>query len=141
MRLTPVISKQEAQAAPNFIEAFCFSIDQIGRFVYILGDKVGGIYQVATVDITSPLKMPAVGVIISKPSATECIVQMSGLVVGLYNSLTPGSLIMPDTNGAPSHSVAYPSTGLRILQVVGLAVSSEDFRFMDGTPTKLRPIV
>jgi hypothetical protein len=140
MRLSPVISKYEAQAAPSFIEAYCFSIDEIGRFVYVLGDAVGGIYQVATVDITSPLKMPAVGVIISKPSATECIVQMSGKVTGLYNSLTPGSLIMPDTSGAPSHSVAYPSVGLRILQVVGLAISSTDFKFMEGIPTKLRPI-
>lgn len=55
----------------------------VGEWVYITGPSVSGRYQVARSDIGDYSKMPAVGVVVDKPSSTLCQVQWGGEVSGL----------------------------------------------------------
>lgn len=60
----------------------------VGEWVYITGPSVAGRYQVARVDFADYNKLPAVGVAVSKPTASTCQVQWGGEVSGL-DTLTP----------------------------------------------------
>ena len=81
MRLQPVTQSQRVRQ--NELLAYCFSTDSVLDCVYIMGPKVGVHYQVTKADITNPVKMPAVGIIVSKSGPTDCVVQVSGVIRGL----------------------------------------------------------
>ena len=81
--------------------ADCLSGDTVGDLVYITGAKVGNRFQVAKADPTSGA-VPAVGSILKKLSATECIVQFHGPVKNVYTGLSPGVAYFLGTNGRPA---------------------------------------
>jgi hypothetical protein len=69
-----------------------------GDAVYVSGpDKA-----VSRVDITDPTKIPVHGIVVSKPSATTCLVQTSGLVEGVVSGLTPNAPYFVSDEGRPS---------------------------------------
>jgi hypothetical protein len=57
--------------------------------VYISADRLGDLYQVDRCDIAQPHRRP-IGMVISKASATDCLVQTFGEISSIYTGLTPG---------------------------------------------------
>lgn len=103
------------------LPANCLATDDIGDCVYIRADRSGKYYQVGVCDPSDPDKMPAVGIISSKSSATECIVQPFGEVDGTYTGLTPGDSMYVGADGRPTHTP--PSPGIQ--QYIGEAWASD----------------
>lgn len=68
--------------------AGCLASDAVGDFVYAT-PPVLGVPQVAKADILSLSKMPSIGVIIQKLTATTCIVLYEGI-------WTPGPVLVPN---------------------------------------------
>ena len=63
---------------------------EVGDVVYVSGDKVGGLYQVDRVDITTTLKMPAAGIVVQKLTSTSALILSLGEIGGVYIDLVPG---------------------------------------------------
>jgi len=113
----------------NLALADCLASDGVGAMVFIRAAVAGGKYQVETADPSDFTKMPAIGMIIQKPSptATECWVQLRGQVVGVYAGLTPGEMLFVDDTGGlsdepPEPTVPQPS---KFAQNVGVALSGD----------------
>lgn len=68
-------------------DANCLAGDLVEGLVYVTGPAISGRIQVATADPNDLSKMPAIGMILSKTSPTECKVRMLGLTV--VGGLTP----------------------------------------------------
>ena len=118
-------------------DADCPSGAAVGDAVYVTGVKVGGVTQVATADITSYSAMPALGVIVSKPTTVTCLVQYAG-EVAVYSGLTPGRVYMLDQNGEPT--AALPTVGSdHYVQRIGIATSTDSMLLsLDTTLVKRR---
>ena len=98
--------------------ATCLASDEVGHFVYIAGPRVADTLQVARADITTIAKMPAVGVITAKQSATACTV----LLLGEY---APGVALTPNQRvwvGANGYAALTRPAAPAFLQVVGQAL-------------------
>ena len=124
--------------ASDYLSAYCFSTDIVGRAVYVMGDKVGTRYQVSTVDIDDINKMPAVGIIVSKQTSTTCIVQIGGVVRGLHAGLTPARPLLAQPSGLLGQSYVRPAAGQRWLQHMGVALSSTDVLLELQKPVGIR---
>jgi hypothetical protein len=85
---------------------------------------VSGFRQVTKVDIKAPSTMPAVGVIIDKPSATRCLVQSIGEAVGL-GVLVSGARYWIGTDSKITTVSPIPGGGERVvLQLAGIALDT-----------------
>jgi hypothetical protein len=82
------------------IRVKCLATDQVGQAMYIAGDMLGSAYQVTMADITDFTKMPAIGVLTLKSSATSGIVTSAGIIVRA--GLLPGRLYFVGSNGFPT---------------------------------------
>lgn len=116
-----------ARQAESYSQGTCSAGDAIGDLVCISAQLVGRIYAVTKADPADGLKMPAVGAIIQKFSATSCLIQKTGV---LPVSGTPdfdiGRTVYVGLDGRPTTVPPDPtlsSTGLAMLQAVGVAVS------------------
>ena len=109
---------------PSVIQTFtgvCAAGDAVGDLMYVSG----GSYAVSKVDITDYSKMPSVGCIVSKPSATSCVIQTAGLVSGVYAGLTPGKIYFAGTNSRPNVVAPVPGVSqLLFHQAVGIALDT-----------------
>lgn len=105
-------------------EVQCAVTDVLGRCVYIHDDEVAGRYQVRTCDPSDLSKMPAVGIIISKESDTECTIQTFGEVKGIHGGLVPNAPLYVASNGELDHDAPIPNGGEVYIQNVGEAISS-----------------
>lgn len=118
-RLTYVSGSSYGAAATTFT-ASCLLTDAVGDCVYMTGD-----YSVARADITDASKVPAVGVIISKPTTSTAIVRTHGEITGVYTGLVSGKVYFLGATGVPV--VSPPVAGLNpfvYIQKIGLAISS-----------------
>lgn len=106
--------------------AACSSSDAVGDCVHISADAVGGVLQVSRVDVTSAAKMPAIGIIVEKPSPTTSVVAYLGAVA--LGGLSPGRAHFVGTNSRPS---ATCPTGPALVQAIGFA--------LDGTRLMFNP--
>lgn len=79
----PLVGQFDVDIDRQRFSAVCTAAEAVGDFVYAFGSS-----EVRTVDITDFNLMPAIGVIISKGTATSCIVQFLG-ESGVYTGLTP----------------------------------------------------
>jgi hypothetical protein len=137
MRLQP---SSASGAAQQVIPAFCFAADAVGDVVYIMGNKVGDHYQVTRVNINNILTVPAIGLILSKDSSTQCLVQLDGIVRGLYTGLTAQKPLFINTSGRLTHAVpSYPTSGRRALQMMGQAIASDELFLNVKSPIILVP--
>lgn len=106
---------------PTF-NATCASSDVVGDLVRVTAP----LKVVSRVSITDVLTMPAIGVIIQKPSSTSAVVQCTGLIQGVYTGLTPGGMYFVGSNGRPTISVPTPGVGTSVfLQLIGVAVDAD----------------
>lgn len=109
---------------PAVIQTFtgvCASGDIVGDLMYVSG----GSYAVSKVDVSDYAKMPSVGCIVSKPTATSCVIQTAGLVSGVYTGLTPGKIYFAGTNSRPTLTPPVPSSSqLLFHQAIGIALDA-----------------
>ena len=124
--------------ASNTLTANCTAADDLGDCVKISGDAVAGVYQVTSVDITAPDPNPACGIIISKSSPTDCVVQVSGTMSGIYTGLTSGRLYFVDVNSRLDTAPPVPPGvgDTRYVQAMGQAVSDDVIVLAPAIPIK-----
>ena len=133
MRLTPT----STAGVPDVIRAFCYSTDAVGDCVYVMGDRVVRTYQVTKVDVDDIdiKKAVAVGVIISKSSPTDCVVQKEGPLDNTFFGMTPGATLFVGHDSRPTETPAPPTFGLkRVLQPIGHAIASDVLWIAPGQP-------
>ena len=112
----------------NTFPANCLATDAVGDCVYSNLDVVAGIYQVTKVDPNDETKMPAVGLIISKSTDTDCIVKMSGLVEGIYGAMDLRKTLYVDIDGGLTQALPLALPGDRMfIQAMGMAVDDGAF--------------
>lgn len=136
LQTTPIGS-----ATRSILEANCQATDAVGNAVRITGDIVGDKYQVTKVNIDSIPTMPAIGIIIDKPSptSTSCIVQVSGVVRNIYTGMTYHKRLFIDTNGKLIEGPpARPTTGFRAAQVMGVVLDADALLLNVESPIILR---
>lgn len=116
------IPRAKRLLAAWFVSAACDVADAVGDCVYVLGDRVGGLYQVRKADPLNAAKMPAVGIITVKHTTTTCEVAISGLVEGTYAGLTAWSQpLYVGADGRLTPNTPYPTAG-QTMRVQRLAV-------------------
>lgn len=123
----------------QFLVAFCFSTDNVGDAVYVMGPKVGDHYQVTASNIDDVATAPSVGIIIEKQSPTECVVQTTGIVYGVYAGLTPNKPLFIGTTSQLTETVPphKPTPGRRTLQLMGQAISATELLLSVRSPILL----
>lgn len=108
----------------------CLAGDAIGNAVYITGDSVNGVFQVASCDPTNRNKMPAVGIIISKPSSTKAEICFSGLVYASWTTFTPQTVYFVGTLGVLATSTTFGN----MVQPIAVAISNSFLKVIEGLP-------
>lgn len=107
------------KTAERVISVTCQTTDAVGDLVYVMaGNRV-----VKKADVLDYYGMPAIGIILTKPTTATAQVQISGLVRGLYTGLSPGRLYFVGLDGRPNMA---PPTGpaRRFVQPIGTAVDT-----------------
>lgn len=124
----------------SYAEAECAALDEVGDVVYISGDEVGGLLQVAKINIDVSPAQHSIGVIVLKMTSTRCFVQLGGELRGVYSGLTPGRRLFVDECSRLSHVVPNsPSVGVRLLQAMGTALTSNAVLLEIQDPCGMRP--
>jgi len=101
----------------------CLPTDVVGNFVYITGPSIAGLPQVTTVDPTDDAKMPALGIIVTKPTGTTCTVQLAGDVT--IPGLIPNKRYFVGSAGTLSPTPPVPTPGnYAYVQLVGIATDT-----------------
>lgn len=113
----------------SVIDAACLATDSVGDCVKITGVKSGSLYQVEKIDIDSDT-VPAIGIIESKSTSTQCVVRVLGILEGVYTGLVAGTSYLVDTDSQLTPTIADPPSGVRYIQVMGVAVSDDEFLVM-----------
>lgn len=111
----------------TLVYANCLLSDAVGNCVYITSDRSGGLYQVTTVDIEILVPNPAVGIIIEKTTDTDCVVQLHGILDGLFSGMTPNKVQWVDFSGSLTESLpsANLSPGYVWTQSMGQAIADD----------------
>jgi hypothetical protein len=124
----PVLESASQKATTVFqhsgpIEANCLDTDAVGDLVYVRGDSIAGLPQVARADIADFAKLPAIGVILSKAAPTDCMVIRRGIVD--VDGVMSGRLYFVGDDGRPTATrpVAM-GLGYVFVQIIGSALDS-----------------
>lgn len=121
------------------LPAECLSTDLVGACVRITGAFSGGYYQVSTVDLTDWSGGIAVGMLVSKSDSTHGIVRVSGIVEGIYTSLTPGLNYVIGTDGQLVRPGPTPLVSQRLyIQTMGWAISTDRFLLVPSPHVTIR---
>lgn len=125
------------RAGSEVVQAVCLASDDVRDVVRISGPPLGGKYQVAKLNIDANPTEVAFGVIISKDSATQCAVQLSGQVAQLYTGLTPGATMFVGIDGKLTHSIPIaPSVGVRSVHHAAMALAGDVLLLRFHAPTR-----
>ena len=109
-----------AGASPTFTGA-CFNTIAVGDLVYAAGSGKA----MALADPFNTSKMPAVGIVVSKPTPSSCVVQTSGVVSGL-SGLIAGQYVFISRAGRPTTTPPTPGPGETLAyQPLGLAIDTD----------------
>lgn len=109
------------------IPASCLPADAVGNCVFISGPKIGGYYQVRTVNPIVSNNIPAVGLVVSKDSPSVCTVQMFGITTAL-SGLNPGADYFIDLDGTLTSTIPLAPVGEKYyIQPMGRAMSTDEF--------------
>lgn len=131
--LTP--QSQSTTLQPETFAASCTSLELVGNFV-----RVSAASTVRNVDFTAVSEMHTAGVIISKATATSCVVQPRGVVSGLYSGLTPGAALFVDASARPVAGFSNPVIGIRYIQNVAIALTANDILVSLRPPVGVLPL-
>lgn len=108
------------------LDAICKASDSVGDCVKVIDAKVGELYQVEKLDIDNDTK-PAIGIIQTKSTTTRCVIRVLGVLKNVYSGLLPGETYMVDTDSQLTRTLGDPATGFRYVQIMGAAVSDDEF--------------
>lgn len=100
----------------------CSAAEQVGDFVCITGLESGK----QVVRKANPFDynyMPAVGVLISKISDTQCLVQWLGETPDIFSGLSPGEIYFLGADGRISEYPPVPTDRAVFVQIVGIATA------------------
>ena len=104
-------------------DAFCDSGNIVGEWVYI--NTAGDPDTVRPANPSDYDKMPAIGVIISKSSATVCKVQWRGRTEAIFSGLTVGRIYFLGADSQLASTPPTPGTGdYAYVQPVCIATSA-----------------
>ena len=106
--------------ADYVLPAICTAAEHVGDCVYVSGPALNGIMQVAKASVVDPTRMPAVGIVLSKATTTDCAVMVFGVFY-------PGFLLTPSARYFVSASAGLvpapiPSSRPFIVQAMGQAL-------------------
>jgi len=112
-------------ASESAVPAICSALELVGHAVYVVSES-GGVPVVARCDPADVTKMPAIGVVASKPTATTCLVLTSGDHV--ESGLVPGRQYWIGTDGRPTSPPPVASMVPLFWQLLGTASLSTRLR-------------
>lgn len=129
---TPNVQESDsAYAEGRYFEANCLASDAINQFVRVVGNTLG-VPNVTRADPTDASKMPAVGVIVQKPTTTTCLVQVSGQILS-FSPITAGTWYYV---GAASSPVSAPPALPAIQQIIGVGLDTSRLLLRPGFGTE-----
>lgn len=108
--------------ATSTFSAVCLATDAVGDCVYSVQN-----YEVTKCDPTDETTMPASGIIISKSSATDCVVQYTGVCSGVYGGLTIGEPLFIDTDSGLTQTLPTTPAQPYLAQGMGIAIADSAF--------------
>jgi hypothetical protein len=115
--------------AEVYSQGICQASDSVGDLVRISGPVVGRVYAVTKADPSDATKMPAIGTVIQKFTATTCLIQKTGLLsLSGLPALMTGHLVFVGLDGKPTTTRPFPGasgTGFAIVQAVGIAAATD----------------
>lgn len=111
--------------AADIRSADCTTAEAIGDFVCISGPQVSNRDQVTKADPSDYDKLPAVGVIISKPSPTTCLVQWMGETPAIFSGLSAGEPYFLGADSRLAEVPPPPAMRDMFVQVVAIALSDD----------------
>lgn len=117
---TPGVQESDtAYAEGRYFEANCLAGDAINQFVYVVSNTLS-VPDVTKVDPLVPATMPAVGVIVQKPTPTTCLVQVSGQITS-FSPVVAGAWYYINSTAFP---VAGPPAFPALQQVIGVGLDT-----------------
>lgn len=113
--------------SPFTFLADCSAAEAVGDCVYVSADAVLSVVQVRKAVPSDGTKMPAIGIILDKPTATTAtVVYLGAFPVGLLPAFLPGKRYFV---GSASQPTSAPPSAPAIIQVVGVALDSARLLF------------
>jgi len=108
-------------------EVECLSGDSVGDVVYVRGDATaGGIWKVGQATNLDRAKMPAVGILVSKITATEGVIRRIGAVEGVFSSLDVTKQVFVGEDGQITQTAPIPALNEKVwVQKLGFAIASD----------------
>ena len=114
-----------AAGITGYVDVACLTSDTIGSPVSIREAPINGKWRVHTADPTNFVKMPAVGILISKSTPTVGVARVLG-TCDAFSGLTPGVNYMVGAGGTLVAAIPGTSaTGSYWGQHLGIAVSAD----------------
>ena len=108
--------------------AECLATDAVGDCVYARMNPIAGVYQVTRADPEDWSMFPALGIISQKTGLTDCRVQYSGTVRGLYGGLQVSDLLFVGAAGRLVSTPPVPSVGGSVfVQAMGAVLGDDEF--------------
>lgn len=105
----------------NKFTGTCPSDSAVGDLVFV----AGAAKAVDLADPADPYKMPTVGCIIEKMSATICVVQTHGIVSAVYTGMVPGRMYYVGIDSRPVDAPPMPGIGVtHYIQAIGIALDT-----------------
>lgn len=115
----------DGSTAPTILDATCTAAELIDDLVYVAG-FTGATPHVRTCDVDDDAKMPAIGLILEKPTSTTARIQIAGQLTVAGGAFTPGAYVWVSTGSQLGDTrPPAPATGSRLVQRVGRAVTDE----------------
>lgn len=114
--------------------AFCTAIEQVGDWIYI---KNNATKTVAAAKADNPATSLVKGIIISKSTDFNCVVQTDGIV--FLSGLTEGTRYFLSATVAGAMTTTIPASGTgHIVRSVGTSLTSTEFLIDDDPTTTIR---
>lgn len=125
---TPNVQESDsAYAEGRYFEANCLVGDALNQFVRVVGNTLG-VPDVTKVDPSDASKMPAIGIIVQKPTSTTCLVQVTGQTT-TFSPVIAGSFYYV---GAASLPVSVPPAPPALRQVIGVGLDTARLLLRSG---------
>lgn len=128
-------SSGTGSGVPGTFTAVCDASILVGDLVYVSGPAP----NVDKVDITDSTKIPVIGIVVSKPSDTDCVVQVHGIVENVYFSLTPNAFYFCDPAARPDTTRPAGSDVAPVFVIpIGYAIDAAKFLLRPTTIVKTK---
>jgi hypothetical protein len=114
----------------RFQDVACLSGDAVGQLMCIRGDRINGKWRVQRADPQDVLKMPAIGILVSKSTPTVGVMQWIGPVEGVYTGLDvtkPAWWVGNGGTPSESHPLVGGVGNYAFAQQIGIPVAADVF--------------